>query len=216
MRLILLGAPGAGKGTVSKALTDLDGSVQISTGDILRGAVSAGTELGKTAKGYMNRGELVPDELILGIMEHRLQEPDCANGFLLDGFPRNIAQADALAAMLEKLEIELDMVVELQVPREEIVARLTSRRTCSNSSCQAIYNVRFKPSKVEGVCDICGSATMQRDDETEEVILQRLETYEQQTAPLIEYYHTDGSLISVDGTSTDSVVKSIQEKLSSD
>jgi len=99
MRLILLGAPGAGKGTVSKALTDLDGSVQISTGDILRGAVSAGTELGKTAKGYMNRGELVPDELILGIMEHRLQEPDCANGFLLDGFPRNIAQADALAAI---------------------------------------------------------------------------------------------------------------------
>jgi len=216
MRLILLGAPGAGKGTVSKALTDLDGSVQISTGDILRGAVSAGTELGQTAKDYMNRGELVPDELILGIMEHRLQEPDCANGFLLDGFPRNIAQADALAAMLEKLEIELDMVVELQVPREEIVARLTSRRTCSNSTCQAIYNVRFKPSKVEGVCDICGSETIQRDDETEEVILQRLETYEQQTAPLMEYYENEGSLISVDGTSTDAVLAAIQEKLSSD
>ncbi len=216
MRLILLGAPGAGKGTVSKVLTDLDGSVQISTGDILRGAVSAGTELGKTAKGYMNRGELVPDELILGIMEQRLLEKDCANGFLLDGFPRNIAQADALGAMLEKLEIELDMVVELQVPREEIVARLTSRRTCSNATCQAIYNTRFKPSKVEGVCDICGSETIQRDDETEEVILQRLETYEQQTAPLIEYYQNEGAMISVDGTSTDAVVRSIQEKLSAD
>lgn len=216
MRLILLGAPGAGKGTVSKALTDLDGSVQISTGDILRGAVSAGTELGKTAKGYMNRGKLVPDDLILGIMEQRLQEDDCANGFLLDGFPRNIPQADALAAILVKLGIELDMVVELQVPREEIVARLTSRRTCSNSTCQAIYNTRFKPSKVEGVCDICGSETMQRDDEIEEVILQRLETYEQQTAPLIEYYQNEGVLLSVDGTSTDGVISSIQEKLSSD
>jgi len=164
----------------------------------------------------MNRGELVPDELILGIMEQRLLEKDCANGFLLDGFPRNIAQADALGAMLEKLEIELDMVVELQVPREEIVARLTSRRTCSNATCQAIYNTRFKPSKVEGVCDICGSETIQRDDETEEVILQRLETYEQQTAPLIEYYQNEGAMISVDGTSTDAVVRSIQEKLSAD
>jgi len=215
MRLILLGAPGAGKGTVSKVLTDLDGAVQISTGDILRGAVSAGTDLGKTAKGYMNRGELVPDDLILGIMEQRIQEPDCENGFLLDGFPRNIAQADALGAMLEKLEIELDMVVELQVPREEIVARLTSRRTCSESTCQAIYNVRFKPSKKEGICDICGSETIQRDDETEAVILQRLETYEEQTAPLIEYYQNEGAMISVDGTSTDAVVKAIQEKLAS-
>lgn len=214
MRLILLGAPGAGKGTVSKVLTELDGSVQISTGDILRGAVKAGTELGDTAKGYMNRGELVPDDLILGIMAERLLEDDCKSGFLLDGFPRTIAQADALGEMLTKLEIELDMVVELQVPREEIVARLTSRRTCSNSTCQAIYNTRFKPSKVEGICDICGSETIQRDDETETAILQRLDTYDEQTSPLVEYYKNEGSLISVDGTSTETVVSTIQENLS--
>lgn len=215
MRLILLGAPGAGKGTVSKVLTELDDSVQISTGDILRGAVKAESELGKTAKGYMNRGELVPDDLILGIMEQRLLEDDCKNGFLLDGFPRTIAQADALGEMLTKLEIELDMVVELQVPRDEIVARLTSRRTCSNSTCQAIYNTRFKPSKVEGVCDICGSETIQRDDETETAILQRLDTYDEQTSPLVEYYKNQDMLISVDGTSTETVVSTIQDNLSS-
>ena len=215
MRLILLGAPGAGKGTVAKVLTELDGSVQISTGDILRGAVKAGTELGNTAKGYMNRGELVPDDLILGIMEQRLLENDCKNGFLLDGFPRTIAQADALGEMLTKLEIELDMVVELQVPRDEIVARLTSRRTCSNSTCQAIYNTRFKPSKVEGICDVCGSETIQRDDETEMAILQRLDTYDEQTSPLVEYYKNQDMLISVDGTSTDTVVSTIQDNLSS-
>ncbi len=215
MRLILLGAPGAGKGTVSKVLTELDGSVQISTGDILRGAVKAESELGKTAKGYMNRGELVPDDLILGIMEQRLLEDDCKNGFLLDGFPRTIAQADALGEMLTKLEIELDMVVELQVPRDEIVARLTSRRTCSNSTCQAIYNTRFKPSKVEGICDVCGSETIQRDDETETAILQRLDTYDEQTSPLVEYYKNQDMLISVDGTSTDTVVSTIQDNLSS-
>lgn len=214
MRLILLGAPGAGKGTVSKVLTDIDGAVQISTGDILRGAVKAGTELGNTAKGYMNRGELVPDELILGIMGERLLEDDCKSGFLLDGFPRTIAQADALGAMLEKLEIELDMAVELQVPREEIVARLTSRRTCSNSTCQAIFNTRFKPSKVEGVCDACGSETIQRDDETETAILQRLDTYDEQTSPLVEYYRNKDLLISVDGTNTDLVVNTIKDNLS--
>lgn len=215
MRLILLGAPGAGKGTVAKVLTELDGSVQISTGDILRGAVKAGTELGNTAKGYMNRGELVPDDLILGIMEQRLLEDDCKNGFLLDGFPRTIGQADALGEMLTKLDISLDMVVELQVPRDEIVARLTSRRTCSNSTCQAIYNTRFKPSKVDGVCDICGSETIQRDDETETAILQRLDTYDEQTSPLVEYYKNLDMLVSVDGTSTDTVIGTIQENLSS-
>jgi len=163
----------------------------------------------------MNRGELVPDDLILGIMEQRLLEDDCKNGFLLDGFPRTIAQADALGEMLTKLEIELDMVVELQVPRDEIVARLTSRRTCSNSTCQAIYNTRFKPSKVEGICDVCGSETIQRDDETETAILQRLDTYDEQTSPLVEYYKNQDMLISVDGTSTDTVVSTIQDNLSS-
>ncbi|MGB5301232.1 MAG: nucleoside monophosphate kinase, partial [Thiogranum sp.] len=133
MKLILLGAPGAGKGTVAKLLTDVDGSVQISTGDILRGAVQAGTELGKQADAFMKAGDLVPDDLIMGIMEGRLQEPDCQQGFLLDGFPRTIPQAEALQGLLDKIGIKLDMAVNLDVPREVILDRLTTRRTCSNS-----------------------------------------------------------------------------------
>lgn len=210
MRLILLGAPGAGKGTVAKMLTAIDGSVQISTGDILRGAVRDGTDLGKEAKGYMNSGALVPDELILNIMGERLLEDDCKSGFLLDGFPRTIPQADALGAMLEKLNITLDGAVNLDVPRETILDRLTTRRTCSNSECQAIYNVKSMPSKVDGVCDKCGSPTIQRDDETEEAISKRLETFNEQTAPLVGYYEGKGNLINVNATSSDAVVEAIQ------
>ena len=175
MKLILLGAPGAGKGTVAKLLTDVDGSVQISTGDILRGAVQAGTELGKQADAFMKAGDLVPDDLIMGIMEARLQEPDCEQGFLLDGFPRTIPQAEALKGLLDRIGIKLDMAVNLDVPREVILDRLTTRRTCSNSDCQAIYNVKSNPPKQEGVCDKCGSPVIQRDDETEEAISKRLE-----------------------------------------
>lgn len=210
MRLILLGAPGAGKGTVAKMLTAIDGSVQISTGDILRGAVREGTDLGKEAKGYMNSGALVPDELILNIMGERLLEDDCKSGFLLDGFPRTIPQADALGEMLTKLGIELDGAVNLDVPRDVILDRLTTRRTCSNSECQAIYNVKSMPSKVEGVCDKCGSPTIQRDDETEEAITKRLETFNEQTAPLVGYYEGKGNLINVNATSSDAVVEAIQ------
>lgn len=210
MRLILLGAPGAGKGTVAKMLTAIDGSVQISTGDILRGAVRDGTDLGKEAEGYMNSGALVPDELILNIMGERLLEDDCKSGFLLDGFPRTIPQADALGAMLEKLNITLDGAVNLDVPRDVILDRLTTRRTCSNSECQAIYNVKSMPSKVDGVCDKCGSPTIQRDDETEEAISKRLETFNEQTAPLVGYYEGKGNLINVNATSSDAVVEAIQ------
>ena len=153
MKLILLGAPGAGKGTVAKMLTELDGSVQISTGDILRGAVKAGTELGKQAQDFMNRGDLVPDELIMGIMEDRLQEPDGANGFLLDGFPRTIPQAEALKELLARIGVKLDMAVSLDVPRDVILDRLTTRRTCSNPDCQAIYNTKSSPTTRESVCD---------------------------------------------------------------
>ena len=138
MKLILLGAPGAGKGTVAKMLTAIDGSVQISTGDILRGAVKEGTELGKKAQEYMNSGALVPDDLIMGIMAERLKEDDCKNGYLLDGFPRTIPQAEALKVMLEEMGEKLDMVVNLNVPRDVILDRLTTRRTCSNSECQEI------------------------------------------------------------------------------
>ncbi|VAX13232.1 Adenylate kinase [hydrothermal vent metagenome] len=213
MKLILLGAPGAGKGTVAKLLTAVDGSVQISTGDILRGAVQAGSELGKKAEAFMKAGDLVPDELIMGIMGDRLQEPDCEKGFLLDGFPRTIPQAEALKELLSKLGIELDMAVSLDVPREVILDRLTTRRTCSNSDCQAIYNVKSNPTKVEGICDKCGSPVIQRDDETEEAISKRLETYTEKTAPLVSFYEKEGLLMSVNATSSDVVVSSIKEKL---
>ncbi len=213
MKLILLGAPGAGKGTVAKLLTEVDGSVQISTGDILRGAVQAGTELGKQADAFMKAGDLVPDDLIMGIMEARLQEPDCEKGFLLDGFPRTIPQAEALKSLLEKLGIQLDMAVNLDVPRDVILDRLTTRRTCSNSDCQAIYNVKSNPPKQEGVCDKCGSPVIQRDDETEEAISKRLETYNEKTAPLVSFYEKEGLLTNVNATSSDVVVQSIREKI---
>jgi adenylate kinase len=213
VKLILLGAPGAGKGTVAKMLTNVDGSVQISTGDILRGAVQAGTELGKQADAFMKAGDLVPDDLIMGIMEARLQESDCANGFLLDGFPRTIPQAEALKTLLDKLGIKLDMAVNLEVPRDVILDRLTTRRTCSNSDCQAIYNVKSNPPKQEGVCDKCGSPVIQRDDETEEAISKRLETYNEKTAPLVSFYEKEGQLVNVNATSSDIVVQSIKDKL---
>jgi len=215
MKIILLGAPGAGKGTVAKVLTKLDGAVQISTGDILRGAVQAGTELGKKANAFMKAGDLVPDDLIMDIMKSRLQEPDCAKGFLLDGFPRTIPQAEALKTLLSDLDIKLDMAVSLEVPREEILNRLTTRRTCENSACQAIYNVKSSPPKVEGVCDKCGSKVIQREDETEEAINHRLETYNEKTAPLIGYYQKEGLLMTVNATVTDEVVKAIQGGLKS-
>ena len=213
MKLILLGAPGAGKGTVAKLLTKEDGSVQISTGDILRGAVQAGSELGKQAEAFMKAGDLVPDELIMGIMEKRLQEPDCAKGFLLDGFPRTIPQAESLKRLLSKLGITLDMAVNLEVPRDVILDRLTTRRTCSNTECQAIYNVKSNPPKQEGVCDKCGSPVIQREDETEAAITHRLETYNQKTAPLIGFYEKEGLLTNINATSSDVVVATIKEKL---
>ncbi len=211
MKLILLGAPGAGKGTVAKELTKLDGSVQISTGDILRGAVQAGTELGKKAKAFMNAGDLVPDDLIMGIMEERLQEDDCANGFLLDGFPRTIPQAEALKELLAKVNIELDFAVEIDVARDVILDRLTTRRTCED--CGAIYNVKSMPSKVEGVCDKCGGKTVQRDDETEEAISNRLDVYNEKTAPLVGFYKNEDMLLTVSATSSEVVVSAIQERL---
>lgn len=214
MKLILLGAPGAGKGTVAKLLTAIDGSVQISTGDILRGAVQTGTDLGKEAQGYMDRGDLVPDSLIMGIMENRLQEDDCKKGFLLDGFPRTIPQAEALTELLAKLDIKLDMAVDIEVPRDVILDRLCTRRTCSNGDCQLIYNVKSNPPKTEGVCDKCGSPVIQRADETEEAITHRLETYNEKTAPLIGFYTKAGLTKTVTGTSSDAVVSAIKESLS--
>ncbi|RUM77808.1 MAG: adenylate kinase [Candidatus Thioglobus sp.] len=211
MKLILLGAPGAGKGTVAKLLTKIDGSVQISTGDILRGAVAAGTELGKQAQAAMKAGDLVSDDLIMGIMEERLQEDDCKSGYLLDGFPRTIPQAEALKALLEKMGEKLDAAVEIQVPRDVILDRLTTRRTCEG--CGAIYNVKSNPTKVEGVCDKCDGAVTQREDETEKAISNRLNVYNDQTAPLVGFYENEGLLLSVDATSSQAVIDAIQAKI---
>ena len=213
MKLILLGAPGAGKGTVAKLLTAIDGSVQISTGDILRGAVRAGSELGKEAEAYMKRGDLVPDPLIMGIMGKRLQEPDCQKGFLLDGFPRTIPQAEALKDLLVKLNITLDMAVNIDVPREVILDRLCTRRTCENPKCQALYNVKSSPPKQEGICDKCGSAAVQREDETEEAISHRLQTYNDKTSPLIGFYEKEGLLKTVSGTSSDIILQELKAAL---
>lgn len=209
MRLILLGAPGAGKGTVAKMLTDIDGSVQISTGDILRAAVKAGTELGKKAEAAMKAGELVSDDLIMGIMGERLKEDDCQAGFLLDGFPRTIPQAEALKKLLADMGIELQGAVNLNVPRETILDRLTTRRTCVD--CGAIYNVKSNPPKEEGKCDACGGAVVQRDDETEEAISKRLDVFNEQTAPLVGFYEGEGMLLDIEATSSDVVVDAIKK-----
>jgi adenylate kinase len=211
MKIILLGPPGAGKGTIAKALMQHDGSVQISTGDILRAAVAAGTELGKQAEAAMKAGDLVTDELIMGIMEERLQEEDCAQGYLLDGFPRTIPQAEALKALLAKLGEKLNCALELDIPREVIIDRLTTRRTCTN--CGEIYNVKSKPPRVEGVCDVCGSEIVQRDDETEEAIENRLQVYNQQTAPLVEFYRDEGLLVSVPASDLELVMAAIKNRL---
>lgn len=211
MKIVLLGAPGAGKGTIAKLLTDYDGSVQISTGDILRNAVKAGTDLGKKAQGFMERGELVPDDLIMEIMEVRLKEPDCGKGFLLDGFPRTIPQAEALKKLLAKIEIKLDRVINIDVPKEVILDRLTTRRTCSNPDCQEIYNIKSKPPKEDGTCFICGSPAIQRADETEEAITKRLETYNEKTAPLINFYEKEGLLTTIKSLSSEEIVNMIKD-----
>jgi len=211
MKLILLGAPGAGKGTVAKLLTKMDGSVQISTGDILRAAVAAGSDLGKQAKAAMDAGDLVSDDLIMGIMGERLKEDDCKSGYLLDGFPRTIPQAEALKVLLADMGEELDAVVDIAVPRDVILDRLTTRRTCTD--CGEIYNVKSNPPKEEGKCDKCGGPVVQRDDETVEVISNRLEVYNEQTAPLAGFYKGEGMLMTVEATSSDAVIDAIKAKL---
>lgn len=200
MNLILLGPPGAGKGTQAKKLTTELGIPQISTGDMLREAVREGSPMGLKAKSYMDSGALVPDEVVVGIVEERIQQPDCAKGFMLDGFPRTTAQADALADMLERKGLKLDHVVCLEADNEELIKRLSGRRTCKQ--CMAPYHVVFNPPRKEGVCDKCGGELYQRDDDKEEAIRARLVTYNNQTAPLIAYYEARGILRRVNGLGT--------------
>jgi adenylate kinase len=198
MRLILLGPPGAGKGTQAKILRERLGVPQISTGDMLRAAVKAGSPLGREAQGYMERGDLVPDAVIVGLARERLQQPDCARGYILDGFPRTREQAEALQKILQELGVRLDHVLSLEVSGEELVGRIAGRRTCRN--CGAMYHVRFSPSRANGRCDACGGETYQREDDREETVRRRLEVYESQTAPLIRLYEGQGLLRRIAGT----------------
>ncbi|MBQ9881266.1 MAG: adenylate kinase [Synergistes sp.] len=210
MRIILLGAPGAGKGTQADSIKSKYPIAHISTGDILRANVKAGTALGKDAKAYMDAGKLVPDDVIVGMMESRLAEADCKEGFMLDGFPRTIAQAEALDKMLTAHGIKLDAVVSLEIDDDTVVSRLTSRRVCKQ--CGEIYNTVLKPTAKEGVCDKCGGEVVQRDDDRESVIRNRLAVFHTQTAPLIEYYTQKGLLIAVDATGGKDAVLRILEK----
>lgn len=212
MRVIFLGAPGAGKGTTAKIVAQAESLPQISTGDLLRAAVASGSELGRQAEARMSRGELVPDALILDLIRHRLRESDCARGFLLDGFPRTVPQAEALERLAAELGVRIDFAVNLVVPRELIMLRLTTRRTCSNPDCQAIYNLRTKPPKVEGRCDLCGAPVVQRADETEQAIATRLDAYARQSAPLVDWYRARGMLFEIDGTDSDAAADAIRQR----
>ena len=197
MYILLMGPPGAGKGTQAEKLIDEFKIPHISTGDMFRAAVSAGTELGKEAKKYMDAGGLVPDVVTIGIVREGLAKPECANGFILDGFPRTEEQAVALDGILKDLGIKLTGVVNISVPDSELVARVVGRRICK--ACGATYHVSFNPSKVENVCDKCGGNLYQRNDDKEETVVNRLHAYHEQTEPLIEYYKKQGLYKEIDG-----------------
>ncbi len=198
MKIIMLGAPGAGKGTQAKQIAGKYSIPHISTGDIFRANIKNGTDLGKKAKEYMDQGLLVPDELTCDLVMDRIQQDDCANGFVLDGFPRTIPQAKALDAALEKLGEHMDVAIDVDVPDENIVNRMSGRRACLD--CGATYHVVSLPPKTEGKCDHCGSDLVLRDDDKPETVQKRLSVYHDQTQPLIDYYKNQGILKSVDGT----------------
>lgn len=208
MNLILLGPPGAGKGTQAKILAKKFEIPQISTGDILRGAVKEQTPMGIKAKGYMDAGALVPDEVVVGIVEERLARPDCASGFILDGFPRTVGQADALKRTLAGMGKTIEHVISITVDKEELLGRITGRRTCR--LCGKGYHLLFDPPKRNGACDECGGELFQRDDDKEETMRNRLDVYEKQTAPLIAYYAHESLLRTICGTGS---IEDIQQNL---
>ncbi len=197
MNIILLGPPGAGKGTQAKRLIDKYGIPQISTGDMLRAALKEGTPLGLEAKKYMDQGTLVPDSVVIGLVKERIQKPDCTKGYMLDGFPRNVSQAEALDSMLGELKQKIDHVVSIEVPSSDLLVRLTGRRTCR--ACGAGFHVKFDPPKKDGVCDKCGGELYQRDDDNEATVSSRLQVYEGQTKPLIDYYQSQSKIRQIDG-----------------
>ena len=200
MRLILLGPPGAGKGTQAKMLKEKFGEPQISTGDILRKSVQEDTELGKQAKISMNAGKLVQDDIVIGLIRERITEEDCRSGFILDGFPRTIIQAEKLTETLNNMNLLVDMVIDFQVDTDELVNRLTGRGTCS--SCGAMFHKVSRPPLKIGICDSCGGSLVQRDDDKEETIKKRMEVYQNETAPLREFYRKQGNLKTAQGDGT--------------
>ena len=215
LRAVLLGPPGAGKGTQAVRLVEKYEIPHISTGDIFRKNIKEGTELGKKAQEYMNAGALVPDELVVDLVKDRLQQDDCKNGFLLDGFPRTIFQAEKLDEFLSESNLKMDIVINLKVEKEALIKRLTGRRVCKD--CGASYHIVNIPPKKEGVCDICGGELIQRKDDNIETVENRINVYEEQTAPLIGYYKEAGSLVDFDGEASldevfDAIVQSIGEQ----
>lgn len=212
LRTILLGPPGAGKGTQAVKIVEKYNIPHISTGDIFRNNIKEGTDLGKRAQEYMNKGELVPDDLVIEIATTRLLEDDCKNGFLLDGFPRTVYQAEKLDEFLNAHGQKLDKVLDIQVEAEELMTRLTGRRVCK--ACGASYHIVNIPSKKEGICDVCGGELIQRADDTEETVKNRIEVYNQQTMPLVEYYEKAGNIAHIDGaTGLDNVFADIVSAL---
>ena len=212
MKIIMLGAPGAGKGTQARMIAEKCGIPHISTGDIFRANIKNGTELGAKAKEYMDKGLLVPDELVCDLVVDRIQQADCEKGYILDGFPRTIPQAEALEAALNAIEQKLDYAIDIDVPDENIINRMSGRRACVG--CGATYHVVFNPTKVEGKCDVCGESLILRDDDKPETVKKRLDVYHTQTQPLIDFYSARKVLVEVDGTqSMDKVFEDIMKIL---
>ncbi|MGL5652589.1 MAG: adenylate kinase [Paraclostridium sp.] len=215
MRIILLGPPGAGKGTQAAGIVEKYNIPHISTGDIFRKNIKEGTELGKKAKGYIDQGLLVPDELTVGLVTDRIAQADCEKGFMLDGFPRNVAQAQHLDEYLKEVGISLDKVVNIEVDKDILVGRAVGRRICK--SCGATYHVEFNPPKVDGICDVCGGELYQRADDNEETVSKRIQVYLDETKPLVNYYSEEGIIANINGQqSIDNVFGDIVEALGSE
>jgi adenylate kinase len=196
MRIVLVGPPGAGKGTQAVRLAEKLGIPHISTGDLFRANISRQTELGKLAKSYMDAGNLVPDEVTIAMAKDRMEQPDAEKGFLLDGFPRNVSQAEALDQLLQDEHMTLDAVLDLEVPEEEVVKRIAGRRICRNDSSH-VFHVTYSPPRQEGVCDVCGGELYQRDDDSEDTVRKRLEVYHTQTEPIIDYYKAQELVVTI-------------------
>ncbi len=196
MVIIMLGAPGTGKGTIAGILKERLGIPQVSTGDIFRKHIQEQTELGKLAESYISKGELVPDDVTIGLVENRLEDDDVQAGIILDGFPRTVKQAEELDKLLDKKGKKVDLVINLTTPEEEIIERIVNRRICSNQDCKTVYNLVLNPPKQEGICDKCGSKLIQRKDDNEETVKARFNSYIEQTSPLVEYYEKKGNLYS--------------------